>query len=282
MPIALERLASYRDTRTGKTLPGQRAADARAGTDFTFSAPKAFSALWAVSDAGDRAKLEKLFMDSVRTSLDTIQRNGLIKARREKGGARREPVAAPVAAIFLHHTSREGDPQIHAHALLMNAALRSDGTMGAINCEGILRDRQLLDALFTRDLAHRLEKMGVRVEASPEHGFKIADQPENLIQTWSKRRKMIVEKAHELGVETHENAKLSEAITKKTRKAKSDLQTVANSEAFLELEWVVNRNNSSWTYINKNPILRSQTKNENGEKESMINSLTSLSTNKSW
>ena len=281
-PVALERLASYRDTKTGKTLPGQRAADARAGTDFTFSAPKAFSALWAVSDDGDRAKLEKLFMDSVRTSLDTIQRNGLIEARREKGGARREPVAAPVAAIFLHHTSREGDPQIHAHALLMNAAVRLDGTMGAINCEGILKNRQLLDALFTRDLAHRLEKMGVRVEASPEHGFKIADQPENLIQTWAKRRKMIVEKAHELGMETRENAKLSEAITKKTRRAKSDLQTVANMEALWDLEWAINRNNSGWADMNKKPILRSPAENENGEKESMVSALSSLSTNKSW
>ena len=133
-PVALERLASYRDTKTGRTLPGQRAADARAGTDFTFSAPKAFSALWAMSDERNRAKLEKMFLDSVRASLRVIYRHGLIEARRGKGGAHREPAAAPVVAIFLHHTSREGDPQIHAHAILMNAALRADGTIGAINC----------------------------------------------------------------------------------------------------------------------------------------------------
>ena len=72
-PVALERLASYRDTKTGRTLPGQRAADARAGTDFTFSAPKAFSALWAMSDERNRAKLEKMFLDSVRASLTQLR-----------------------------------------------------------------------------------------------------------------------------------------------------------------------------------------------------------------
>ena len=281
-PVALERLASYRDTKTGRTLPGQRAADARAGTDFTFSAPKAFSALWAVSDDADRARLENLFMDSVRASLSAIHGQGLIEARRGKGGAHREPVAAPVAAIFLHHTSREYDPQSHAHALMMNTALRSDGTIGAINCEEILKNRQLLDALFTRDLAHRLEKLGVRVEASPEHGFKIVGQPENLIETWSKRRKVIVEKAHEIGIETKENAKLSQVITKKTRKAKSNLQTIANLETVWEIEWVTNRNNSAWADLNKKSILRSEAENENGEKKAMVNALNELSKNKSW
>ena len=163
----------------------------------------------------------------------------------------------------------------------MNTALRSDGTIGAINCEGILKNRQLLDALFTHDLAHRLEKLGVRVEASPEHGFKIVGQPENLIETWSKRRKVIVEKAHEIGIETRENARLSGLITKKTRKAKSNFQTITNFETLWEIEWATNRNNSTWADLNKKPILRSEAENENGEKKAMANALNELSRNKS-
>ncbi len=241
-PLALERLASYRDTVTGRTLPGQRAADARVATDYSFSTPKALSALWAVSDDAGRAKIEELVEDSVRSAMTIIHEKGWIEARRGKGGKKREAVAAPIAAIFMHHTSREGDPQLHAHVVLMNVGLRQDGTIGAVNNEQILEARNLLDAVFTHGLARRLESLGVKVEPSPEHGFRIVGQPDDLIETWSKRRQKIVAAAAERGIETKDDAAQAQVITLETRGRRADVDDIGQlEERWLEERWCLDR-----------------------------------------
>ncbi len=241
-PLALERLAGYRDIQTGRTLPGQRASDARVATDYSFSTPKALSALWAVSDDEGRAKIEALVEDSVRSAMTIIHEKGWIEARRGKGGKKREAVAAPVAAIFMHHTSREGDPQLHAHVVLMNAAMRADGSIGAVNNEQILEARNLIDAVYTHGLARRLEALGVQVEPSPENGFRIVGQPDDLIDMWSKRRQQSVAAAAERRIETKDDAEQARVLAMQTRGRKADVQDISQLEArWIDERWGFDR-----------------------------------------
>ena len=297
-PLALERLASYRDTETGRTLPGQRAADARVATDYSFSTPKALSALWAVSDDAGRAKLEKLVEDSVRSALAIIHEKGLIEARRGKGGKQREPVAAPVAAIFMHHATREGDPQLHAHVVMMNAAMRTDGTIGAVNNERILEARKLLDAVYTHGLARRLEHLGVKIEPSPEHGFKIAGQPEDLIETWSKRRQQIVTSAAERGIQTKDDAKQAQAIALQTRQKKADVMSLDQLEDRWKSErWGRDRDmlmsmidgsvtgkgyDPAWADLDREPVERTAEQEIAGQVKAMTSALKEMSESRSW
>ena len=297
-PLALERLASYRDVETGRTLPGQRAADARVATDYSFSTPKALSALWAVSDDEGRAKLEKLVEDAVRSTLEIINERGLIEARRGKGGKQREPVAAPVAAIFMHHTNREGDPQLHAHVVMMNVAMRQDGTIGAVNNEKLLDVRKALDAAYTSGLARRLEGLGVRVEPSPEHGFKIVGQPDDLIDLWSKRRQQIVKAAAERGIETKDNTALAQMIALQTRQKKSDVQDIAKlEERWLSEKWGADRDlmiamtqgsmpggkyDPEWSRLDREPVTRTADEEIAGQVKAMTAALKEMGESRSW
>ncbi|CAG4913165.1 unnamed protein product [Acidocella sp. C78] len=297
-PLALERLAGYRDTETGRTLPGQRASDARVATDYSFSTPKALSALWAVSDDAGRAKLEALVEDSVRSALEIIHDKGMIEARRGKAGKKREAVAAPVAAIFMHHTTREGDPQLHAHVVMMNVAMRADGTVGAVNNERFLDVRKLMDAVYTRDLAHSLERLGVRVEPSPEHGFKIVGQPDDLIDLWSKRRQQIVAAAADRGIQTKDDARQAQAIALQTRQKKSDVQTLDQlEERWLSEKWGADRAlmiamtegsmpdkkyDPSWADLDKPAVKRTADEEIAGQVKAMTAALKELSESRSW
>ena len=297
-PLALERLASYRDTQTGRTLPGQRATDARVATDYSFSTPKALSALWAVSDDEGRAKIEALVEDAVRSTLVIIHEQGLIEARRGKGGKQREPVAAPVAAIFMHHTTREGDPQLHAHVVMMNVAMRADGSIGAVNNEKLLDVRKALDAAYTSGLARRLERLGVRVEPSPEHGFKIVGQPDDLIEMWSKRRQQIVKAAAERGIETKDDAKQAQAIALQTRQKKADVMSLDQLEERWKSErWGRDRDlmiamtqgsipgkryDPEWARLDREPVERTDEEEIAGRTKAMAAALKEMAESRSW
>jgi conjugative relaxase-like TrwC/TraI family protein len=297
-PLALERLASYRDTQTGRTLPGQRAADARVATDYSFSTPKAVSALWAVSDEEGRAKIEALVEDTVRSTLEGIHERGLIEARRGKGGKQREAVAAPVAAIFMHRTTREGDPQLHAHVVMMNVAMRADGTVGAVNNEKLLDVRKALDAVYTNGLARRLEGLGVKVEPSPEHGFKIVGQPDDLIDLWSKRRQQIVAAAAERGIETKDDARQAQTIALQTRQKKADVMSLDQlEERWLSEKWGHDRDlmiemtqdsmprekfDPEWHRLDREPVERTAEQEIAGQVRAMTTALKEMSEGRSW
>ncbi|WP_353851018.1 relaxase domain-containing protein [Acidiphilium sp.] len=105
----VKRIAEGRDPTTGDKIVAGKGDRKRAGFDFTFSAPKAFSGLWAVSEKDGRDFLDQIMEMAVRDTLAEIRERGLIEARRGKGGKRREPVAQFIAALYGHDTSRSGD-----------------------------------------------------------------------------------------------------------------------------------------------------------------------------
>lgn len=176
--------------------------------------------------------LDEMLMASVRESLDEVLASGLIEARIGKGGAVREPMAGLVAALYRHTTSREGDPQAHIHAALLNVGMRQDGQIRAINNEKLCEVHKVIGAAFRLRLAEKLEACGVPVRADLEHGFVIDGQPAELADIWSKRRKKIVKAAHADGlVKTAGKLKKVDRIVKQTRGKKADLPSLDVLEA---------------------------------------------------
>lgn len=221
----LRRLAAGRDIHTDRPLSEQiaRTKDRRAASDVCMSPPKDFSIIYAAANRQGRRALESIIYKVCREVLDLAYKNGLFECRQGAGGEDRSPALELAVAMYLHHSSRDGDPQIHIHNLVMNAALRKDGTYGAINNEKFKEFRVFSDAVFKYKLGRELENIGVPVEYHEEHGFTIEGISPALREDFSERRMRIKLAAAKKGFETKDNAVAAQVIALETRGSKSDI-----------------------------------------------------------
>ena len=65
-----------------------------------------------------------------------------------------------VAATFLHDVNRLGEPQLHVHAVIVNATKGADGKWHALKNDVLYDSQHLLGAVHNADFRARLEAMG--------------------------------------------------------------------------------------------------------------------------
>lgn len=205
------------DPKTGDRLvqPGHR--DHAAGWDMTFSAPKSVSVLWALSPAQERPAIEQAHRAAVLAAARHLETTAAW-ARRGKGGAIREPTAGLLMAQFDHHTSRESDPQLHAHCFIFNCAPRRDGSWGAIISRDLYKVQKQAGAIYRHALGKKLERQGHRLDWQKDN-FRVAAIPRKVERAFSKRRQAIEEAARQHGYRT---AKGMERATLRTRRPKKE------------------------------------------------------------
>jgi conjugative relaxase-like TrwC/TraI family protein len=195
----------------------QNADDERRQTawDLTLSAPKSMSVMWALAPHELRQQIETAHRKAVETTLTFLERTtGL--TRRGKAGARFEP-ADLVFATFLHNTSRELDPNIHTHCLLINLAVRKDGTTGALWSREFFRAKMAAGAMYQVQLAAEL-RQGPGFAVVPDRiGFQIQEVPRDLCRTFSKRRQTIEAELQKQGAQ---DAVTIKKVTLQTRPKK--------------------------------------------------------------
>jgi conjugative relaxase-like TrwC/TraI family protein len=95
----------------------------RPGYDLTFSAPKSVSVLALVT--GDKFLVES-HREAVRRTLDDVEKLATTRTMTD-GISEMEKTGNIVAAVFMHDTSRNLEPQVHSHAVLANATLSEAG-----------------------------------------------------------------------------------------------------------------------------------------------------------
>jgi conjugative relaxase-like TrwC/TraI family protein len=100
------------------------------GWDLTFSAPKSVGVVWSQGDAKTKRAIQEAHFAAVRAALAYVE-DEVTFSRRGKDGKERSP-AMLIVATFEHGTSRALDPQPHTHCLLLNVAVRPDGSTGTI------------------------------------------------------------------------------------------------------------------------------------------------------
>ena len=154
------------------------------GWDLTFSAPKSVSLVWALADPEVHKAISEAHFESVKAALSLVEDRAT--TRRGKGGAIHEK-ADLVIATFEHGTSRAQDPQLHTHALVLNLAVRADGTTGALESKAFYESKMAVGALYRAELSGRLQELGYQIEPS-EEAFEITGVPQSLIKEMSKRR----------------------------------------------------------------------------------------------
>lgn len=196
----------------------QNAGDPRhqPGWDLTFSAPKSVSVLWSQADQATRREIQKAHDAAVKAALSYLEETAAF-SRIGKGGHGRVQ-AGLVAALFDHGTSRALDPQLHTHALLLNVAVRPDGTTGTLLSKPVYQHKMTAGAIYRAELAAELERrLGLEVERD-KTSFKLTRVPQGIVDFFSKRRAAIEERLASNGLETAAAAAFATLATREAKK----------------------------------------------------------------
>ncbi|MEI7607147.1 MAG: MobF family relaxase [Rhodospirillaceae bacterium] len=232
----LERFAAGSDPRTGQPLLKSTRVERTSGYDLQFAPPKAISVAWACADAQARLKIEACGERAVRDALQFVHAEGLLECRRGKGGRIREGASGWLAAVFRHSLSRAGDPQLHWHAVVPNAALRSDMTTGGIDNKTALLFARAVGARFNASYAAELQReLGWScVRTSDGKSFDVVglnnDVGQQVCELFSKRRTAVVDAVGKFGTTTAESRESARLAAMNTRGAKTDLPPIAELE----------------------------------------------------
>lgn len=184
----------------------------RPATDLTFSAPKSISLLALV---GGDFRLIKAHEQAVADTLDLIEEQ-ISEARiTQKGETSFEKTKNLVIAQFQHTSSRELDPQLHNHCLVMNMTKRSDGQWRALSSrskhdhtnldhgfrEMLYNNQHYFGLNYTAELAKQVKALGYNILVKDEYGnFEIEGLPQSYLEHTSKRRKQILKRMDELSL----------------------------------------------------------------------------------
>lgn len=198
--------------KTGEALVKNAGEAHKAGWDCTFSAPKSVSAIWAVADAATREKIEKLVLSSTEKSIGFLESHAF-SSRDRHGNNEQNKI---LAAMYLHATSREKEPQLHVHGNVANLSLREDGTYGATEFD--LRWKMAAGAAFRAEVAAGMQSLGFNIERESD-SFRVAGVPKKLCEDWSTRAAQIQAALAESG---HTGAAAAKIAALSTRKTKED------------------------------------------------------------
>lgn len=216
--------ASLENLLAGRTRDGSKQlvrpnARRQLGWDFTFSAPKAVSVLYALAPRLVRELILEAHRNAVAAAASYLAREAFW-ARRGKGGGQHEHVAALMTAEFVHVTSRALDPQLHSHVLVANVARRLDGSYGAVVSRDAYRHKMAAGAVYRVELAHRLQQtLGVIIRRVGDN-FTLLGVPARVCRHFSKRSQEIRRLAREVGVK---HPRYLEALAKATAGTKTRL-----------------------------------------------------------
>ncbi|HUZ50910.1 MAG TPA: MobF family relaxase, partial [Streptosporangiaceae bacterium] len=180
--------------------------------DATFSVSKSISlfhasALASAAAAAQRGDLSTFqeweqvaediwaaIMEGNAAALDYLQREaGQTRSGYHPGG-RWEDARQWVIASFRQHTSRDGDPQLHVHNLILHKVQReSDGQWRALDSMSLYRHRPAASAIAALAAENALtRRFGVRwVPRRDGHGREIAGVAQGLMDMFSSRRQSI-------------------------------------------------------------------------------------------
>ena len=164
-----------------------------AAFDLTFSAPKSVSLLWAFAGPEVSAVASIAHVEAVAVALDLMERRAGATRQMVDGERRRIPTAF-AAATFVHRTSREGDPQLHTHAVVANLGRRPDGSYAALDATPLYEWAKAAGSVYQEELRSRLTaRLGVEWGPDRNGCREILGLDPGWLRTFSKRTQAIEE-----------------------------------------------------------------------------------------
>jgi conjugative relaxase-like TrwC/TraI family protein len=162
----------------------------RAATDYTFSAPKSVS-IAALVQEDDR--VQEIHAVAVATALSVLEKRYAQTRISTDKGRQRITTGNLIAAVFPHDTSRELEPQLHSHCVVINATQLPDGQWRSFSNEEVVQNQKLLGQIYQNELAYGLKQIGYDIESKAHGQFEIAGYSPELLGAFSTRRHQIEE-----------------------------------------------------------------------------------------
>lgn len=201
------------------------------GFDLTLSPSKSVSLVWALGSLHDAVEV----VAGLYAARDEVERylegRGCF-VRRGHAGVFVEPGSGFMGAVFLHRTSRLGDPGIHLHWTVFNVSEGPDGRRTALDARALYQERYTAEAIFQATLRRELAtRLGLVFDEIDRHGVaEVVGINADMRRAFSRRRAEILAEMDRMGVHTGEGARVA---TLNTRKPKPKGIT----EAELRAEW---------------------------------------------
>lgn len=203
----------FRELLAGEIKPGaeiirsdtRKDSQSRIGIDLTFSAPKSVSLQALV--AGDGAII-RAHDRAVARAVEAAEQRAQAR-KKVDGKSMVENTGNLVVAKFRHETSRERDPQLHTHAVVLNMTQRSDGQWRALKNDEIIKMTKYLGAVYRAELASELTKLGYNVRHERDGMFELAHISRQQLEAFSQRSAQIEERLAAKGL-TRETASPAE------------------------------------------------------------------------
>jgi conjugative relaxase-like TrwC/TraI family protein len=162
----------------------------RAATDYTFSAPKSVS-IAALVQEDDRVLVAHT--KAVETALSVLEKRYAQTRISTDKGRQRITTGNLIAAVFPHDTSRELEPQLHSHCVVINATQLPDGQWRSFSNEEVVQNQKLLGQIYQNELAYELKQVGYEIGYRSHGQFEIAGYSSELLSEFSTRRHQIEE-----------------------------------------------------------------------------------------
>lgn len=185
------------EQQLGRMRDGQR--EHHPGWDFAISAPKSVSIMALVCQD---EKILAAHERAVGVALDYLEEHASFR-RRDEGKIVHETTGRLLWARFTEHASRELDPHLHTHVVVLNMTNRDqDGQMVSLETRAMYAEQMTAGQVYRNELAHQLREQGWEVAFDPRRGlFEIQGVPQRMIDDMSRRAEQIDQHAAEHGLE---------------------------------------------------------------------------------
>lgn len=149
------------------------------GVDLTFWSPKSVSIACLVG--GDN-RLEEAHRQAVSRTIDFLEEH---YAGIEVDG---EWVQTKNLVVLKQHhdVSRELDPELHTHCLVVNLTQRLDGQWVDLSYQQIWLHQEVLGEYYHRDLARKCQKLGYQLEPDEIELFQLRGYTKEQLAAFSK------------------------------------------------------------------------------------------------
>lgn len=202
----------------------------RPGWDVTLSAPKSVSIMAEV--AGDRRLIEA-HDKAVQTALAHVEAHMAATRVRHGGVVAREATGNLIVASFQHGTSRNQDPQLHTHNVIMNATQGPDGGWRSLEPRAIYQLQKQIGAIYRQELALKVGELGYQIEVGKDSLFEIRGVSADVISAFSTRSAEIEAALGQRGASRNEaSAAEKQVAALDTRQAKT-----VTDQASLVADW---------------------------------------------
>jgi conjugative relaxase-like TrwC/TraI family protein len=201
------------------------------GFDLTLSPSKSVSLVWALgTDEDARQVVEALH--AAQGEVERYLEATACQVRRGHTGERALAGAGFIGAVFLHRTSRLGDPGVHLHWTVFNTSEGPDGRRTALFGQRVYAERYTAEAVFQATLRRELAcRLGLVFDEMDRHGVaEVVGVSKPTRDAFSRRRAEIRAEMDRLGFHSGAGGRVA-ALN--TRKPKPE----AVSEADLRAEW---------------------------------------------